>query len=653
MGRCPSLTDAWKWVGRLRRPRPQAALFAALVMAVAAAPLAAVLAASRPPVAAPESYTFAFENAEIPQVVQEVLGQLGIAYTLDPAVTGRVSFRIDQRLNREQLLAALEAVLAANNVAMVHNGDQLLITPQSKAKSSAEIRHGAAGLKGSGYEVVAVPLGYAQPTEVAKAMEAIAAADTVLYANDKLGLLLFGGSGAQLRAALETVKVFDQSAFQDSKIRWFELSQAQATTVAQELERIVQGAGLVGVSVVPLRRLNGVIVFGRSAESLSEISKWVARLDIPGKEVSSTLWVYRPRYTSAETLAQTLGGIMGVSGGGQNAPPPRPSGPGVQGQAPVGAPPVMPAPSVGGAGTGPSDEDVRIGVDRETNTLLFFAAPTRWVQIQRILNEIDRPQRQILIEASIVEVTLGKQFQFGLDWSVLSKDLQVSSVNNATGAVQPSFPGLSITYLSGNIDAAVRALGSRTAIEVVSAPKIIALDNHTARLQVGDQVPVVTQSAQSTATSTAPLVSTVDYRNTGVILTVTPRIAGDDRLVLEVSQEVSSVAKTSSSGIDSPTIQQRRFESALILEDGKSVALGGLISSNRTNSDSGVPFLKDLPAVGALFRTQSRDDNRSELIVLLSARIISDDASAKRAMDDLAVDMHELQSRGLFAPRKP
>jgi general secretion pathway protein D len=199
----------------------------------------------------------------------------------------------------------------------------------------------------------------------------------------------------------------------------------------------------------------------------------------------------------------------------------------------------------------------------------------------------------------------------------------------------------------------VRALGSRTAIEVVSAPKIIALDNHTARLQVGDQVPVVTQSAQSTATSTAPLVSTVDYRSTGVILTVTPRIAGDDRLVLEVSQEVSSVAKTSSSGIDSPTIQQRRFESALILQDGKSVALGGLISTNRTHSDSGVPYLKDLPVVGALFRTQSRDDNRSELIVLLSAKIISDDASAKRAMDDLAIDMHELQSRGLLAPRNP
>jgi len=623
-----------------------------IALAVWACPPFTAAAATRPPAAAPASYTFAFQNAEIPQVVQEVLGQLGVAYTIDPAVTGHISFRIDQGLNREQLLAAFEAALAANNVAIVHNGDQLLITPQSKAKSSAEIRRGAQALRGTGYEIVAVPLGYAQPTEVAHAMEAIAAADTVLYANDKLSLLLLGGSGPQLRAALDTLKIFDQSAFQNSRIRWFELSQAQASTVAQEIERIAQGAGLVGVTVVPLRRLNGIIVFGRSSDALDEIGKWVTRLDTPGKEVSSTLWVYRPRYTAAEALARTLGGLLGTSGG-QGLPVSTGPSAGPQGQ-PIAAPP--PSVSAGGGGArdgGSGDEDVRIGVDRETNTLLFFAAPTRWVQIQRILNEIDRPQRQILIEASIVEVTLGKQFQFGFDWSVLSKDLQVSSVNNSTGKVQASFPGLSITYLSGDIQAAVSALGSRTAIEVVSAPKIIALDNHTAHLQVGDQVPVVTQSAQSTATSTAPLVSTVDYRNTGVILNVTPRIAGDDRLVLEVSQEVSSVAKTSSSGIDSPTIQQRRFESALILQDGKTVALGGLISTNRSNNDSGVPYLKDIPVLGALFKSQGRDDSRSELIVLLSAKIISDDASAKRAMDDLAVDMHELQSRGLFDPRRP
>lgn len=624
------------------------ALCFALGLTALGAPTPAAAQSSR----GADAYTFAFQNAEIAQVVQEVLGEANVPYVMDPGVSGKISFRIEQRLTKAQLVAALETVLAANNVAMVRNGDMLMITPQAKAKASAEIRQGAPSSRASGYEIVAVPLSYAQPTEVARALDAVSDAKSVLYANDKLGLLLLGGSGQQLHSALETLKIFDQSAFQESKIRWHELSQAQAVTVGAELERIVQGAGLVGVAIVPLKRLNGVIVFGRSAESLDEIGKWVQRLDTPGKEVASTLWVYRPQNSSAEALARTLGGLFGGMGGqgftpvvaSASAPSTPSSGPTAE-----AAPPTPLNLSGGGA---PEDE-VRISVDKEGNALLFFTSPTKWVQIQRVLNEIDRPQRQILIEASIVEVTLGKAFQFGVDWSVFSGDLQISAVQNEAGVVRPSFPGVSITFINDDIEAAVRALGTRTDIEVISAPKIIALDNKTARLQVGDQVPVVTQSSQSTNSSDAALISTVDYRSTGVILNVTPRISGQNRLVLDVSQEVSSVAKTNTSGIDSPTIQQRRFESTLILQDGGTVALGGLISTTRSNGDSGVPWLKDIPAVGALFRSQGRDNSRSELIVLLRARIIVDAASADRAMADLAADMHELESRGLLPFTRP
>jgi len=537
-------------------------------------------------------------------------------------------------------------VLGANNVAMVRNGDQLLITPQSKARSTAEVRRGVGGLRGAGYEMVAVPLAYAQPTEVARALEAIAAADTVLYSNDKLGLLLLGGSGAQLKAALESLKVFDQSAFQDSKIRWHELTQAQASVVAGEVGQIAQGAGLVGIAVVPLKRLNGVLVFGRSAESLDEIGKWIRRLDVPGRDMSSTLYVYRPQFASAEGLSRTLGSLMGGGGGQAQAPmSPPPAGREVQGSA---APPPAPAMTGVGPATGAEDE-LRVGLDRESNTLLVFASPSKWVQVQRILAEVDRPQRQILIEASIVEVTLGKTFEFGVDWNVFSGNLRIGSVNSGSGTdIGQTFPGLSISYINEDIAAALSALGSRTAIEVVSAPKIIALDNRPARLQVGDQVPVVTQRAQSSTSGDAQLINSIDYRSTGVILNVTPRITGGDRLVLDVSQEVSSVGRTNTSGIDSPTIQQRRFESTLLLDDGATVALGGLISSTRSEGNSGVPWLKDVPGVGSLFRSETRDRSRSELIVLLSARIIADAAGAQRAMTDLASDMHELDARGLL-----
>lgn len=593
--------------------------------------------------AAEESYTFAFENADIAQVAQEVLSQVGVPFTIDPAVTGKMTFRIEQRLSREQLLAAVEAALGVNGVALVRNGDQITVTPQAKAKGAASVRRGAEGIGTAGYEVVAISLSYNQPSEVARALEAISTASTVLYSNDKLGLMLLGGSGGQLKSTLETLKILDQNTFQDTKLRWFELSQAQASTVSEELDKIIQASGIAGASVVPLKRLNGVIVFARTNDALDEIAKWVRRLDTPGKEIASSLWVYHPRNTSAAALSQTLNSVLGFQGRGGFS-----DAGGTSGSV---APTSGAAVSTTGAASismGSGEDEVRVGLDKETNTLLIFASPARWVQIQKILNEIDHPPRQILIEASILEVTLGKDLSYGVDWSVLSNDLSIGSINNGSSTVGKSFPGLSITYINNDIQAAVKALGSKTAVEVVSAPKIIALDNRTARLQIGDQVPVVVQSSQSTSSANASLVSTVDYRSTGVILSVTPRVTGDNQVILEVSQEVSSVAKTSTSGIDSPTIQQRRFESALLIRNGGVVALGGLISSTRTTSRTGVPGLKDTPVLGALFRSDGHSQSRNELIVLLSAKIIDDAAASDRALADLAADMHELQSRGLL-----
>jgi general secretion pathway protein D len=273
------------------------------------------------------------------------------------------------------------------------------------------------------------------------------------------------------------------------------------------------------------------------------------------------------------------------------------------------------------------------------------------VQIQRILGEIDRPASQVMIEASILEVRLSNDLKYGVDWSALSTSgkLGVNSIYNDSGTIGPSFPGFSVTYLSGDIQAAVSALGSKTDIEVVSAPKIVTLDNHVAKLQIGDQVPIVTQTATDTTTSSPAIVNTVEYRDTGVILEVTPRISGDDKVVVDIAQEVSQVAKTVTSGIDSPTIQQRKLSSTLVLQDGAVVALGGLISHRRSDSDSGVPGLKDVKFLGNLFKSRGNEAARTELVVLLKVRIMRDPNASSQVTQDLLADMREIESRGLLA----
>jgi general secretion pathway protein D len=611
-----------------------------LAIAIVAGPLAIAGAAAAE---RPASYTFAFQAAPIAQVADEILGSaLGLTFTVDPAVTGVMSFRIDRRLTRPQLLEAFEAALEANGVALVRDGDTLLLTPRDKAKGSTGVRMANEGRGRGGYEVVAVPLSYAAPSEVAKALEAIGPEKSVVYFNDKQGLLLLGGSGAQLQSAIETVKVFDQNGLQGAKIRWFPLTNASASTLASELDRILQASGAYGATVVPMKRLNGVFVFGRTSQILDDVAGWVSQLDVSSRDEAQSLWTYRPKNISAESLSRTLNSVLsGQSNVGVTSVS-------SDGQAAQAQSTEQTAQSVSFVASG--EDAVRVGVDPESNTLLVSAPLARWRQIERILAEIDRRPSQILIEASILEVTLSDEFRLGVDWSVLANSgkLKITSTSDRQGVVGPTFPGFAVTFLGDDIRAAVNALGSRTNVEVVSAPKIVTVANRTAKLQVGDQVPIAVQSARSTSDPDAPLVTTTEYRNTGVILNVTPRISGENEVLLEISQEVSSVAKTTTSGIDSPTIQQRRMDSTLVLHDGGVVALGGLISSTRNDGASGIPGLKDVPGLGILFRSGGKDHRRTELIVLLTARIMRDAASSEGVMNDVKADMHEVQRRGLM-----
>lgn len=603
-----------------------------------------------PALAAPaaDAYTFAFRDADIAQVAEEILGvTLGLTYTIDPSVSGKMSFRVERRMTRAQLLEAFEGALGNSGVVMIRQGESLLLTARANAKAAGGVRSSTESVGRAGYSVVAVPLDFASPTEVAKVLQSVGPAGVVLEADDKTGVLLLGGTGREIEAAVSTIQVFDKSSLQGARMRWFELTQASAPSLAGEINQILQASGTAGATVVPLRRLNGLIAFARTAGTLDEIGAWVDRLDKASGEQASTLWVYHPLNVSAESLAATLASV--TPGGGGYSPPASPAPPAGQTAGQGGGAPALP-PATSSLDPVAGEEAIRIGVDRESNSLLISASPADRVRILKVLEEIDVTPSQVLIEASILEVTLTDGLSSGVNWSVLGDGgrLKIISTSDAAGGVAPTLPGLAVTFIGDDIKAAIDALAERTSVEVISTPKIVTLNNRTATLQIGDQVPIVIQTAQSNVTPDAPRVVNVEYRDTGVILTVTPRVSGD-AIMLTIAQEVSSVAKTTTSGIDSPTIQQRRFESTLMLRDGQAVALGGLISSTRSNGDSGVPYIKDVPVLGRLFKSQERDDRRTELIVLITARIMRSDETSARVMTDLIADLKEITSRGLLS----
>ncbi|PLX61411.1 type II secretion system protein GspD [Sedimenticola selenatireducens] len=262
--------------------------------------------------------------------------------------------------------------------------------------------------------------------------------------------------------------------------------------------------------------------------------------------------------------------------------------------------------------------------------------------IREALQQIDVLPRQVMIEAILAEVTLNDSLRYGVQWFFESGENTITLSATDTGSVASQFPGFSYVY-TGSADARVvlNALQSKTEVRILSAPKLSTLNNQTASLQVGDQVPVVVQTSQSTDSAGAPLVSTIQMRDTGVILEVTPRINDNGNVILDVLQEVSEVAQTTTSGIDSPTIQQRKIHTVVATRDGFTVALGGLIRENGGRGDSGVPILKDIPVLGNIFKNNTVDTRRTELVVLLVPHVMRNQSETQSVVNSLVDGLEE------------
>jgi general secretion pathway protein D len=609
--------------------------------------------------AAPQTYAFVFKDADITQVAEEILGHsLNVSYRVEPGVTGKMNFRIEQRLTRAQLLAAFEAALANYDVVMVKDGETIVLRPRDKAQIGGQIS--TARMTGIGYQIRAIPINYGSASEIAKALETVTHANMVLYSSDKLGLILIGGRAEELDNAATTIALFDQSSLSDSRIRFFPLANASATTVSADLQQLLKASETSSVTIVPMTRLNGIFAFSKSAEVLTQVAGLVTRLDVASTDQSIRVWVYHPRGGSAESLVRTLSMLLGLSAGAETQTNTAMTSPlsgasGISGgggtsttSGAAGAlPQMMPMASAASGGVvAGGNSDTHIVADKDTNSIIVDAPEATRVRILNVLNDIDREPAQVFIEAQILEVTLTKDLNYGVDWKKVGGRLTASSYSTTSTSFPTIAPGMTLNYLGNDIEAAVTALGSQSKVKIVSAPKITTVENGTAMLQVGDQVPIVTQTAQSTATANAPLINTVDYRDTGVKLEVTPRITAGDHISLDVTQEVSSVSKTSTSGIDSPTISQREMQSRLIVPDGTVVALGGLISSQQSDSNQGVPGLKNVPLVGNLFKGTTKSVDRTELVVLLQAHIIRDNAGFNAILANLDSDLKDIMHNG-------
>ncbi|HEX3651790.1 MAG TPA: type II secretion system secretin GspD [Rhizomicrobium sp.] len=285
---------------------------------------------------------------------------------------------------------------------------------------------------------------------------------------------------------------------------------------------------------------------------------------------------------------------------------------------------------------------ISITSDDGNNSLVFYSTPRQYGLIQDALRQLDVLPLQVLIEAAITEVTLNDKLQYGVQWRFSGSGGTAALTRGTDAGLAQVFPGFSYFFATanGNIAAALNELSDITHIKVLSAPKVMVLNNHTAQLQVGDEVPVLQAQVTSTLTSDASITNEVNYVSTGVILNVTPRVNDSGLVLLDLQQQVSDVSSTTSSSINSPTIQQRMIQSSIAVKDGQTIALGGLIKDNTNQEKVGIPWLNDIPGVGLLFGSNNNEHDRTELLVLLTPRVVRNAEDVKTITDELREKIH-------------
>jgi general secretion pathway protein D len=658
-------------------------------------------------------YDLNFENAPVATVAKVILGDvLNVGYTIDPRVQGTVTLASVRPVPKADAVYVLENALRMSGVALVRDrtGYRLLPAPEA---GPGGIDRSASVEAGQG--VTVVPLRYTSAQNIFKLLDAFGVKASTMRPDNSRNTLIVSGSGADRASAVDTILSFDADWMRGQSVGIFPVHNSAPEPVITEIEKIMDsGEGGMGQNVIKLQaiaRLNSILVVSQKPEYLKRAQTWIARLDRSDTD-GVNLKSYPLRYgnsklvvamlndmllnqssTSNSTLdsassqvapgagiATSSSGTFGNPVAALSALPTAAAGAATPVTGPAGsALSARPAPAAtatpaqdnglgGPSGNGskngavPILQNVRFTADVTNNAVLVYANQDAQRIVEQTIRQIDRPQRQIAIEATIAEVTLNDQLNYGVQFFLASQKGSVSNVisgvsNAATvgsGAVEAAsnavnaaggallgrvLPGFNFLIGSENSPRVILdALHGVTDVKVLSNPSLVVLDNQAATLQVGDQVPFSTGTA-TVLTANNTVVNTIDYKNTGIILRVLPRANANGNVVLDIEQEISSVAAGSANSL-TPTISQRRVKSSIAVTSGQTVLLAGLISETENKQRQGIPVLDSIPGVGDAFSHQTNARARTELILFIRPTVIRDGVDAHLIAEEMRSKMN-------------
>ena len=609
-----------------------------------------------------DDYLVNLENANIAEAAKLILGDtLKENYIVDPRVNGTITLSSVNRLSASELLSAFEAALRMNGAVLIKGDGRFRIsssTDVSEGEMGSVDYPGRSGRTADGYGVSVVPL------KNISAANATALVDNFISRNGTVrtlssgNLILIRGTAEERQSLAEIILSFDVDWMKGQSASLVTLTNGTPAETVIKLEQIYGGGKAPGgVRFVALDRLNAVLLLANSQEKVRRAAKWVARLDRPSA-TDLNQYVYVVQNGKVDEMAKILNATFNDqdSGNQRNVAP---------GEAAVTAesPPMAEEIAIGQANPdGKADNadivaevsqeqladapqartsglGIRITPSQTNNALIIRATYKDYQKILSVLRKIDVPGSQVLINVTIAEVVLNDNLRYGVQAYFKSRHVSGGVFEGNSLLLQPSFPGLNF-LLGATADPrlVLDALSAVTTVRIVSSPSVAVLENEPAVIKVGDQIPILVQSIAGSTAIPPPLVNSIEYRDAGVVLKVTPRINNSGLVTMQLTQELSAVAPNASDtgAVNlTPTISQRSITSKVSVYSEQTIVLGGLISSQDSRNKDSVPGINRIPIIGDLLGKTDNKARRSELIVFITPQVIRDSEDASRVSSEL------------------
>ena len=590
-------------------------------------------------------YSLNFDEADLGEVAKVILSDiLGENYLLGPKVAGKVTLQTSQPLSRSELLPTLEMLLDINNAAMVYqDGVYQIKVKASAVQSSAFSSYKKYSKKvPAGYQVKVVPVKNVAVDELAEIIKPLMQPKSILHVDSSRNMMLIAGTEAELDRAMDMVSAFDVDMMKGRSFGLFPLKNVDSVKMIEELEQVFNKNGADSkqgfFQFMAIERLNAILAITHQAKYLKDIERWVFRLDRANTSAGGGVVVYRVQHVDAKELSDTLNEIFSGSGKKDRAASVAAGKKTVQVTNKKKKQPKKTQVSKKPSSTSLSDVgDVSIIADEVNNSLIIVASAQDYAVIQQVIKQLDVMPLQVLIDVMIVDVTLKDELEYGIKWALSHNNGQnAASSNNGVklfdaakkAAVASVTGGFGYAFVSEDVSAVLESEALKSNINVISSPSLMVLNNQEASIQVGNEISLRTSEIRN-ASSEGNLTSNFEQRKTGVNLKVKPRVNANGLVIMEIEQSVEDVGKLPTDPNKNPDILTREIKSSVAVQSGETIVLGGLINEKNGHEKSGIPLLHELPLIGVLFGNTSTSNNKTELVILITPRVVKSKLDAR------------------------